>query len=123
MLESGCQSAQTTQRNTIMNKHPYKIFYPDFSGSISVDEIIKALNPNMISAEESKRLGMKTVVTLYTKFSEQVKNNPGLTSYFIGYACSGRMIPSLEKDFELIVSAFGWKVTEWGYHGCILSVK
>lgn len=89
-------------------------------------DIVQALHPNMISVEESKRLGIKTVVKLYTKFAEQVKQTPGLTSYFVGYpwsACSGRMIPSLEKDFELIVSAFGWKVVEWNSHSCTISVK
>lgn len=89
-------------------------------------DIAQALHPNMISVEKSKQLGMQTVVKLYTTFSEQVKQNPGLTSYFVSYpwsSCSGRMIPSLEKDFELIVSAFGWKVTEWDSHSCTLSVK
>lgn len=86
-------------------------------------DIAQALHPNMISVEESKRLGIKTVVKLYTKFSEQVKNNPGLTSYDIVYPWATRMLPSLEKDFELIVSAFGWKVVEWGEYNCIVSVK
>lgn len=105
-----------------------KIFYKDYiiAPYLNKLDIAQALHPNMMSVEESKRLGMKTVVKLYTKFAEQVKQNPGLTSYYVCYpwsACSGRMIPSLEKDFELIVSAFGWKVTEWASNSCTISIK
>lgn len=104
-----------------------KIFYKDYmiAPYFNMLDIAQALHPNMISVEESKRLSMKTVVTLYTKFAEQVKNNPGLTSYFVGYpwsSLSGRMLPSLEKDFELIANAFGWKVTKWDSNGCTISV-
>ncbi len=89
-------------------------------------DIAQALHPNMMSVEESKRLGMKTIVKLYTVFSNKVKQDPGLSEYYVYYpwsSSSGRMLPSLEKDFELIANAFGWKVTRWDSSGCTLSVK
>ena len=87
-------------------------------------DIDKTVHPNMISVEESRRLGMKTLQKLYAKFTEQVKQNPGLMSYNVCYPWSvERMMPSLEKDFELIVSAFGWKVVKWDSYGVTISVK
>ena len=107
-----------------MNKHPYKIFYFDPSSSISLNEVIRALHPGMISTKESAKLGFSSVVKLYNTFTAIVKENPGLRSYHVNYpwsAASGRLLPNLERDFEIIAAALGWKV-EWSEHYCTVSV-
>jgi hypothetical protein len=100
---------------------PEKINY-----NLNMLDIAQVLYPNMISADESERLGTKTVVSLYTKFSDLVKQNPGLTNYYVSYPWSAsceRMTPRLEKDFELILGVFGWKVIEWSTHNVTITAK